>query len=167
MHEPDEMPQIVVLCISLAVLWLLLSGHYSGLLLSLGLFSLLLVALISVRMDVADKEGQPFHLNPLKLLAYWVWLLAEILKANIAVCRIILQPRLSICPSVLRLKSDQGSVLGRVLYANSITLTPGTVAINLSEDEVEVHALTQEAAANLLQGEMNRRAQAVERKGAA
>jgi multicomponent Na+:H+ antiporter subunit E len=137
-------------------LWLLLSGHYVPLLLSLGVLSVLVVLFIATRMDVVDKEGQPVHLGP-KALLYWSWLAWEIIKANLAVTRHILRPRLSISPTVVRVKATQTSELGKVIYANSITLTPGTVSIDIDGPYISVHALTRDFAADLRSGDMDRR----------
>ena len=62
-----------------------------------------------------------------------------------------------IAPRVFRVKTSQRTELGQVIYANSITLTPGTVSINLFDDEIEVHALTVAGAAGLEEGTMDRR----------
>lgn len=137
-------------------LWLLLSGHYNALLLSLGVVSILIVVMIALRMDVIDREGHPIHLT-IKILPYWSWLGWQIIRSNLDVARRILSPTMPISPTVLRVKASQRSALGKVIYANSITLTPGTVSINIETNEIEVHALTREAAAGLRAGEMNRR----------
>jgi multicomponent Na+:H+ antiporter subunit E len=126
----------------LAVLWLLLSGHYILLLISFGLFSVALVVLLALRMDVVDHEGHPLHLNPGALVIYWCWLLKEIFISNIYVCRLILDPAMPISPTVIALRSSQSSDLARVIFANSITLTPGTVTIDVDGDITEVHAIT-------------------------
>jgi multicomponent Na+:H+ antiporter subunit E len=126
------------------------------LLLGLGALSALLVVTIALRMDVVDREGHPIHLGPGALL-YWPWLGWEIVKANLDVARRILDPRLPISPTVIRLKASQKSDLGRVIYANSITLTPGTVSIDIDGERIEVHALTREAAQALRTGDMDRR----------
>ncbi|MFQ5994376.1 MAG: Na+/H+ antiporter subunit E [Acidiferrobacterales bacterium] len=137
-------------------LWLLLSGHYAALLLGLGLISVGLVVFIAVRMDVVDREGHPIHLGPRAFL-YWPWLAWEIVKANIDVTWRILHPRMPIRPSMIRVKAHQKSELGKVIYANSITLTPGTISTDVTGDVIEVHALTQEAADGLRSGDMDRR----------
>jgi multicomponent Na+:H+ antiporter subunit E len=150
----------VVHAISLALvlfaLWLLLSSHYVPLLIGLGALSVLLVVTIALRMDVVDREGHPIHLSP-KALLYWPWLAWEIVKSNVDVARRILSPTLPISPTVIRLKASQKSELGKVIYANSITLTPGTVSIDIDGDKIEVHALTREAAQALRTGDMDRR----------
>ncbi len=137
--------------------WLLWSGHWDPFLISIGLVSTILVVGIAHRMNVIDDEGVPLGL-PLRALAYLPWLLLQIVKANISVSRRVLSPTLPIQPQVITVRGHQRGDLGRVLYANSITLTPGTVAIEMELDEITVHALS-DAAAELLQtGEMDRRA---------
>ena len=90
-------------------------------------------------------------------MTYWPWLFWEIVKANIDVARIILKKEISIRPLLFRTPADQKSELGQVTYANSITLTPGTVSIAVGESMIDVHALTQEAAEDVQKGHMNRR----------
>jgi multicomponent Na+:H+ antiporter subunit E len=146
----------------LAVIWLLLSGHYTLLLISFGLFSVALVVVLALRMDVVDHEGHPLHLNSKALVIYWCWLLKEIFVSNIYVCRLILSPAMPISPTVIALRSSQSSDLARVIFANSITLTPGTVTIDVDGDITEVHAITEEAATSLLQGSMDSKVTALE-----
>lgn len=155
------MAQAISLGAVLFGLWLLLSGHYTPLLLGFGVASCALVVLISARMDVVDREGHPIHLGP-RALTYWPWLFVEIVKANIDVAKRIVDPKLPISPTMLRVKASQKTEVGRVIYANSITLTPGTVSVELEGDMIEVHALTVEGAEALLEGEMDRRVTAME-----
>ncbi len=91
------------------------------------------------------------------MLLYWFWLGREIIKSNIDVARLILDPAMPISPNVFTVRADQKTELGRVTYANSITLVPGTVAMDVDEDVITVHALTQAAATDLKHGDMNRR----------
>jgi len=140
----------------LFAIWLLLSGHYTPLLLVLGVLSTLLVVLLATRADLIDRETQTVLLRP-SILFYWFWLGREIIRSNIDVARRILSPRMPISPNVFTVRAVQKTELGRVTYANSITLVPGTVAMDVDEDVITVHALTQAAAAELKRGEMNRR----------
>lgn len=149
------------LAVGLYGLWLLLSGHPEPLLLVLGLCSTALVVLIALRMDVIDHESHPLHLT-FKLPAYWVWLAWEIIKANLSVSRIVLTPGLPISPTVVRVNASQKSELGQVIYANSITLTPGTVSMRLEDGRIEVHALTASMARDLEGGDMDRRVSRLE-----
>jgi len=149
------------LSLFLLAIWLLLSGHYTPLLLVLGVLSTLLVVLLATRADLIDRETQLILLKP-SVLLYWFWLGKEIIKSNIDVARRILSPGLPISPNIFTVRAAQQSDLGRVTYANSITLVPGTVAMDVDEDVITVHALTQDAAADLKRGEMNRRVCKVE-----
>jgi multicomponent Na+:H+ antiporter subunit E len=142
-------------------LWLLLSGYFQALLLSLGGVSVIAVVWIAHRMDVIDHEGHPIHLTARAIL-YWPWLIGEIVKANIDIARVIVRGKMPISPSVIEVKATQGTELGQVIFANSITLTPGTVTIAVDRDIVSVHALTRESADGLLTGDMDRRVTAME-----
>ncbi len=147
--------------ILLGLIWLALSGFLEPLLLTFGILSCLGVVLIAYRMDVIDHEGQPIHLG-WRVIVYWIWLAWEIVKSNIDVAKRILDPALPISPTMVRVKTTQHSELGEVIYANSITLTPGTVSIILEDKSVLVHAVAREMAVELESGEMDRRVTAIE-----
>lgn len=149
--------------LALCAFWLLLSGTFTAFLLTAGAGSALAVLVFARRMDVIDREGHPIHLGWRALASYWPWLLWEIVKSSWDVSRRILDPRLPISPSLARFRPSQKSELGLVIHANSITLTPGTVAVEVGPDEFLVHALTREAAAGLAGSEMDRRVAALER----
>lgn len=136
--------------------WLLLSGFFTPFLISAGVASAVAVVAFGWRMKVVDHEGHPVHLGP-RAVTYWPWLFKEIVKSALDVSRIILNPRLPISPTLVRVKPGQRTTVGVVTYANSITLTPGTVSVEVSHDEILVHALTREAADGLASGEMDRR----------
>ncbi len=138
-------------------MWLLMSGHYdSRLLLTLGVATVVGVALLVTRMQLTDREGVPFHLVP-GLLFYLPWLVVEVFKSNLAVARVILSPRLPIRPRVVDFHGHQKTDLGRFIYANSITLTPGTITVRLDAEGFRIHALTEEALDGTEEGEMDRR----------
>lgn len=142
------MRNLVSLFVLLAVLWLALSGVYTPLLLALGLVSVAFALWISRRMDVIGDENNP-GLFSWRLPVYWAWLVWQILLSNLHVARLVLAPR-RIAPRVLRMPVKQASVAGKVTYANSVTLTPGTVSLVLEGDELTVHALDGQAADELL-----------------
>ena len=144
------------LAIVLFIFWLLLSGIYQPLIISFGIASSLLVAWIAHRMDLADHEGFPIHLGP-KALTYWPWLIWEIIKANIDVAIIIVKPRLQITPTMFKSQASQKTEVGQVSYANSITLTPGTISVGVADGMVEVHALTSYSADDVITGRMDKR----------
>ena len=138
----------ISLGISLFLIWLLWSGHYDSLTLGFGVASCVL--------GVIDREGHPIHLL-LRLLTYGPWLIWAIVKANLDVAGRILKPGLPISPQLIRVKASQKSDLGKVIYANSITLTPGTVSVDVDGSEILVHAISREAAADVETGDMDRR----------
>ena len=140
----------------LFVVWLIWSGHFTPFLIGLGLASVILVVLLVRRMGLIDGESVPIGLG-LRPLLYLPWLLLQIVKANFQVARIVLNPRLPIRPQLLRVPTEQSSDLGRVIYANSITLTPGTVSIDLDGGGITVHALDDAGADGVREGEMGRR----------
>lgn len=155
------MVHAIRLGIVLYCLWLVLSGYYLALILSLGALSVLLVVFISMRMDIIDHETYPVRLT-WGVVSFWGWLVGQIVKANIDVARVILSPSLPISPTVVRVKASQRTKLGVVTYANSITLTPGTVSMDIDGDTILVHALTEEGARDLETGEMDRRVSKME-----
>ena len=140
--------------------WLLLSGHDGLLLLALGALSCIGIVAIALRMDTVDQEGHPVHLS-WRAPVYWAWLAWQIVKANVDVARRILNPRLDISPTLIKVRGSQRDDVGRVTYANAITLTPGTVSIDIVGREITVHAISREAADQLARGEMDRRASAM------
>jgi multicomponent Na+:H+ antiporter subunit E len=148
--------QAISLGLVLYVVWLLLSGHFEPLLLGLGVLSCVVVVLITRRMDVVDREGHPIHLAR-GASTYWPWLLWEIVKSNIDVAKRVLDPSLRISPTLIRLTPTQKSDLGLVIYANSITLTPGTITVDLEPGSLLVHAIAREGAESLEAGDMDRR----------
>jgi multicomponent Na+:H+ antiporter subunit E len=156
------MKHTISLFLTLAAFWLLNSGHYSGLILSLGLASIVLILLITHKMDVVDQESQPVYLT-YRIFGYYLWLIKEIIQANITVVKHVWLGEQSISPSLKKIKISQKTDMGKVIYANSITLTPGTVAIDLIEDEIIVHALLHKDIESLEIGEMDRRVTLLER----
>lgn len=152
------------LFITLTLLWLLLSGHYSGLLLFFGFLSVSLVVLICIRMKLIAYEQPLVSVQTFGLICYFPWLIKEIIKSNISVILYILNPKISISPQIVKVKSTQVSELAYIAYANSITLTPGTVSINIDDDEIEVHSLSKEGVDFLMEGQMNERIRTIDNK---
>ena len=146
----------------LYLFWLLLSGYFGAFLLSAGAGCAAAVILIARRMDVADREGHPNHLGLRTVLGYWPWLVKEIVKSAWDVSRRILDPRLPVSPTLAHFKPSQKTDVGLVIHANSITLTPGTLSVQVARDRFLVHALTREGAAALSGSEMDRRVSELE-----
>lgn len=157
--------QLYRLIIALAILWLLLSGLFTPLHLFLGALSITMSLYIAVRMDVVMHKGQPLYFRFWGVMQYCVWLMGQILLSNFDVVRRVFSPTLDIKPILKAIPSDQKTELGRVVYANSITLTPGTVAINIAKNgDVLVHALHADELVDLEEGSMGRRVSRLEPK---
>lgn len=137
---------LIGLVAAVSVVWLSWSGHFEPLLLGFGVFSIALTVWLSQRLQSIDSEGQPLQMN---LVAYFIWLIKEIIVANIDVIKRIISPELPISPTWVKVKSTQKTRLGRVLFANSITLTPGTVSVQIDDDTILVHGLSNEGASSL------------------
>ena len=140
----------------LALFWLLLSGHGELFILIFGALSSLLVTLLLVRMD--RRDGEPGIFRPgIRTMRYFGWLLWQVILSNIDVARRIWHPSLPIRPSWQRLDTDVSTSLEKTLYANSITLTPGTLTTDVREDHFMIHSLTPEGIEELRKGEMEAR----------
>ncbi|MEO1159769.1 MAG: Na+/H+ antiporter subunit E [Pseudomonadota bacterium] len=159
------MLQKLGLFVALCVGWVLWSGYFKPLLLGLGLASALVCTYLALRMRKADGEGSQFKIlqHVHQLATYWPWLLLEIAKSNVEVAKIILSGKMNIDPVMIRLKAGQATEMGQVIYGNSITLTPGTITVDIEDGELLVHALSQSGADGLHEGEMDRRITALER----
>jgi multicomponent Na+:H+ antiporter subunit E len=155
----------VILFVFLFAVWLLLSGHYTATLIGYGGLSCLAVVALVGHLGILDAEALPAHLG-IRPFLYFPWLMKEIVLSNIAVARVILTPGLPIRPRLLRVAASQQSDVGRVTYANSITLTPGTITLDVRDGTLLVHALTTESAEGLLSGDMDRRVARLEGLGA-
>lgn len=136
--------------------WLALSGHYTPMLVAAGAASSVLCIFAMKRARVADEEGQPIELL-LGAVTYFPWLIREIAKSAWAVTKIILHPRLPISPTMTLVRASQRTDPGLATYANSITLTPGTITVGVNGNELTVHALVREGALDLEDGVMDRR----------
>ena len=94
-------------------------------------------------MRILDEETAPYFTTP-QTLVYFRWLFGEIIKANLAVVRAVLSPGLNVSPTLVRIPTPQNTDIGKVMFANSITLTPGTVSVDVQDDHILVHALLSE-----------------------
>ena len=145
----------------LALTWWLWSGHLEPLLLGAGLASCAFVIWLSRRMEILDEEMEPMGVW-LRLFGYLPWLLWQIALANWAVARLVWSPHPALEPTLDRVPAGQRTEFGQTVYANSITLTPGTVTLDVRDGSILVHALTRSARDDLRGGEMNRRVCRVE-----
>ena len=136
--------------------WLALSGHYTPDLVAAGAASAVICVLAAVRMRVVDGEGHPVELF-WGAITYYPWLIREIAKSAWSVTKIILHPSLPISPTMTVVRASQKTAAGVATYANSITLTPGTITVGVNGRDLTVHALVREGALDLEGGGMDRR----------
>lgn len=143
--------------------WLLLSGHYTPWFLIIGLVCTAFAVFIASRMEVVDHEGVPvIHLTN-RILTYLPWLVFEVVRSNLAMLRFILSRDVAVRPKIFKVRGRQRTDLGRVIFANSITLTPGTVTLAVTGDIFYVHAIDASAGEGLDEAEMNYRVASLER----
>ncbi|MCC2111915.1 MAG: Na+/H+ antiporter subunit E [Hyphomicrobiales bacterium] len=150
--------RIVSIIAVLFAYWLLMSGHYTAWLIGSGLVCALGVVYFARLTKADDEEGHPIEFLP-RTITFWPWLAREIVKSAWEVTKIILNPKLPISPTLIRIKANQKTAVGITTYANSITLTPGTITARVINEDHEfiVHALTRDGAEGLAEGAMDRR----------
>ena len=156
--------RFLILFTTLMAGWLLMSGIYNGLLIGFGIVSCLLCTWLSLRIGATDREGLPTHLFA-RLPAYLVWLIGEIVSSNIATAKIILRGESD--PEIFEVPANQATAAGLANYANSITLTPGTVTVDIDEGKTGssrflVHALHPQFGDDVRSGDMDERNCALE-----
>lgn len=143
--------------------WVALSGQYTPILLTAGFASAVVCVLAAIRMRVADAEGHPTGLFR-GAVTYYPWLALEIAKSGWSVTKVILHPGLPISPTMTVVHASQRTTAGVATYANSITLTPGTVTVGVNGNDLTVHALVKDGALDLEGGGMDRRVSQFEGK---
>ena len=133
-------------------LWLLMSGHYNVLIVSLGIISCAFCVYVAKRGKLIDDEGLPIFFMP-RLLNYLIWLFKEILKSNLSTAKVIINGKVE--PETFTVKPSQVTDVAKVTYANSITLTPGTVTTKIKKGVFEVHALNSDFGNDVRTNEMD------------
>lgn len=144
----------------LVIAWLLWSGMFQPLLLGLGAFSCLLTVYLTHRMGYFNTEVFALRFG-IRLIGYWAWLAKEIWRSSIDVARIVMDPRLPISPQIVELKATAKHPVDQAILGNSITLTPGTLALDVHRGVIQVHCLSKAGADDLKSGEMDRRVTAL------
>ncbi len=147
------MRDTIYLIVLLTLLWLAISGIYTPVILLLGLGSLILVSWVVIRMNIIGDEHNP-TVFAWRLPRFWLWALREIVKSNIHVARLVFNPE-KISPRIVYQHVQFHRPLGKVIYGNTCTLTPGTVTVQLTRSGTVIHALDAESADSL--AELERR----------
>lgn len=135
--------------------WIAVSGSLHWQQLLLGAAAAAFVVYFNRNLLIDRSERPPVNCKTLLIgFGYMVRLLLEIMKANLQVVRVVLHPRMPIEPQLIQLPVELRRPVDRLILANSITLTPGTLTVLVEENRFWVHALTREAADGLAQWEL-------------
>ncbi|MEM7743558.1 MAG: Na+/H+ antiporter subunit E [Pseudomonadota bacterium] len=152
------MLRLALIAVVLFGFWLVLSGHYQTWLVASGAGLSIAVVLFCWAKGITDREGFPIGLTG-RGLVYWPWLIVQIVLSALRVTRLIISPQLPISPTLVKVDVEAQTSIGLVTYANSITLTPGTISIEASEKGrcIWVHAIEKDAADGFQDDPMNRK----------
>jgi multicomponent Na+:H+ antiporter subunit E len=140
-------------------IWLLLSGRFDLFHISLGVISCMIISFYSCDLLFSQPINRRMPIVWFKFIKYIPWLLYQIFLANIHVMRLVLHPKMMdvIDPKIITFKSRLQSDMSLVTFANSITLTPGTITVYVSVyGDFRVHVIDQ-ASGQSLPGEMEER----------
>ncbi|KJS85507.1 MAG: hypothetical protein JM58_08715 [Peptococcaceae bacterium BICA1-8] len=154
----SQTKHLIALTVILFVFWILLSGKMEAKYLTIGFVTSVVSAWLTLsllRLPSADGKGyfMVFDFPYGKYAFYWVWLIKEIVKANIDIALVVLNPKLPINPQVVNFKRPMDNPMAHVTLANSITLTPGTITVDVQNGTYIIHALTDGAAEALENGQ--------------
>ena len=138
--------------------WVSLSGMFDAFHFTLGVLCCLLISQFSHGLLFYHGDGQQWAKGFFGVLCYLPWLFYQIVLANLEVAWIVLHPRMldKIDPHLFRFNSRLQRPISKVTFAQSITLTPGTITVSVDENEFLVYALTRNAG-EALPGEMETR----------
>ncbi|NLO75291.1 MAG: Na+/H+ antiporter subunit E [Clostridia bacterium] len=161
------MGQFWILFLFLLGFWIILSGSFDLKNVVIGvLVAFFIPWLCRSILDIPAKNNSrkkyaAFSLPYLKLVPYLLWLFKELVKANIDVALLVLNPKMPISPQIVNFREKTNNPIAQTILATSIILTPGTITIDVDDNVFTVHALTKEAASSLAppqgEGEMSTR----------
>ncbi|MGI9400901.1 MAG: Na+/H+ antiporter subunit E [Rhizobiaceae bacterium] len=148
--------------LTLFALWLLMSGVYKPLVIGLGIASAILAVYFEKRMNAIDRYPLRLSVSLIRMFQYFAWLHVEIAKSNWAVTKLILAPRIKLRQNLFEVPFTQRTDFCVAMFANSITLTPGTITVEVEPDHFFVHALSYSEDDDDALAEMDRRVTAIE-----
>lgn len=147
----------------LFILWLILSGHFEAKYILLGLIGSIVISYfclpaLTVKSDSGKKDFNLLDVSFTAFCGYWLWLFKEIVKSALGVSIAVMRPKMKIDPQIIEIDYIFNNPAAVTVFVNSIILTPGTVAIEVEDERLfRIHALTDQAALSLMDGEMQRR----------
>ncbi len=146
----------------LGVFWALLSGQFhNSFLVALGVLCITFILWMSRRMGLLDDEGVPARFYP-RALAYLPWLTWQVVLANWDVFKRVWSREMPIDPRMTRIAYSTRHAFVTTTYANSITLTPGTVTVLIDDTHMLIHCLAQDVEDGLTSGDMERHCKTLE-----
>lgn len=152
---------IILQAITLFLIWLIFSGKYDAMHVSFGVIAVTLVILMNYRLSKVNlfpERGEPnVPIKIYRLPAYILWLVKEIFLANLQVAYLVIHPKMPIKPTLLTFRTKLPSASAKVILGNSITITPGTLTIDIEHNKFLVHCLIPKSAGSLESGDMQSR----------
>lgn len=140
--KPSKLRDTAVLFVTLMLFWLMLSGKLDTDVLIVGAIASLIIALLY-------RDGlsffTEFRFTPQAMVAgfrYYGYFLRELFKSNLKMAAIVLSPSLPITPGIVKVRTRLKSRMGRLMLANSITLTPGTLTVEMAGEWLYIHCVT-------------------------
>ena len=131
--------------ISLMIFWVIMSGYLDVLHIGFGVVSVTGVLLFNYRLQNHRFSGEDVDvLRSLRFsrsVYYFLWLILQVIVAGFHMARLIVSPSMPIKPAVVRFKADLPSDQAKMILGNSITLTPGTLTVDIEGDQFLIHAL--------------------------
>lgn len=148
--------ELLILAVVMMLFWILLSGMYDAFHIILGVIAVAAVIWIDARLFASSffEEDDASSIRIGKLLLYIPWLLVQIVVASIQVAYVILSPKMPVETSIIRFKTKLPNMTSKVILGNSITLTPGTLTIDIDDNEFIVHSLTDASSAGILNSDL-------------
>ncbi|MBU1423109.1 MAG: Na+/H+ antiporter subunit E [Bacteroidetes bacterium] len=160
-HKRGNIKVVLFQVVILLALWLIFSGHYDVMHISLGVAATIIVVVINYRLlkvDLYPERDEPYL--PIKLIrlpAYLLWLVKEIFMANLQVAYLVIHPKMPIDPFLVTFETKLPTSAAKVILGNSITITPGTITIDIEHDKFLVHCIIPGTAGSLENGQMQSR----------
>lgn len=145
-----------IIASAIFVIWLLLSGHYDAMFITMGIISTAITMRITLRMHASDRLATmvTYHVRP-RVWLYQLWMFKEIIISSIVVTYRVWRGGKAISPITEDVPTTATTDYGKTYYANSITMTPGTVCLAVDDKKLRVHALHKSGIDSLKEGTMD------------
>lgn len=128
----------IIFYFSLFIIWILLAGSDIQEIIAGAIISFILTIIFFSKASIFSE----FNLTPKAIYYVLIYIFIfswELIKSNLDVARRVLDPKLPINPGIVKVKTKLSSKLGRIMLANSITLTPGTLTVETDGEDYYIH----------------------------